>query len=86
MLREVLRNLSFLFGACDHPYRLAEIILFGIVCLVIGCCVGAFFTTLILSPAIRTVLTKLLIVLLEGNFGDRARDLAGQNRLQRYRA
>jgi hypothetical protein len=85
MLRDALSQLGPFLGFCDHPIRLAELALLALLCVLIGCCCGGLLTALILSPWIRTILTTILLNLLEADGRPRVRELTGQDRLQPYR-
>ena len=87
MLKDFLSVVSPILGICDHPFRLAEIILLSLTCFTVGCCLGGCVVAVCLSPRLRQVGSRLLIFLLEGvEIRPREGGLVGQDRLQRYRA
>lgn len=87
MLRDFISHIGPYLGVCDHPIRLAELLLLAIICVVAGCCCGGLLTALALSPWIRGVLAKILLHLLEPErFGVVVGGRSGQDRLQPYRA
>jgi hypothetical protein len=87
MLRDSLSAVSPVLGLCDHPYRLAELILLAITCFCLGFCIGGCVIGFLLSPRLRLLGSRLVIFLLEGaEIRPREGGLAGQDRLQRYRA
>lgn len=88
MFRDVLTSLAPLVGLCDHPLRLAELILLALCCTLVGCCCGGLITACVLSPWIRQIAAQVLVYLLdpEGRVREAGLGLAGQHRLQRHRA
>ena len=88
MLRDWIGHLAPLIGLCDHPLRLAEIVLLALFCIGVGCCCGGLITAFILSPWIRNRVTKIVSHLLdpEGRVRAASEGPSGQSRLQRYRA
>lgn len=87
MLKDFLSVVSPVLGLCDHPFRLAEILLLAITCLCIGCCLGGCVVAICLSPRLQWFGTRLLVFLLqEAEIRPREGGLVGQDRLLRYRA
>lgn len=85
MLKDFIHSFTALVGLCDHSFRFAELVLLALFCFTAGCICGSVLTAQFLSPKLRTVLSRLIVVLLsEERWGTGV--VQPGDRLQRYRA
>ncbi len=85
MLKDFIHSFSSLVGLCDHSFRFAELILLALFCFTSGCICGGLITALFLSPKLRSLLSRLIVILLsEDRLGPGG--IQPGDRLQRYRA